>query len=201
MIKFRESLWRSAQMAKPTLYIVRHGETEWSLNGKHTGLTDLDLTPNGVVEAEKMRDRLKGQKFDHVFTSPLKRAHRTCEIAGFGDQAKVHKGIVEWDYGEYEGITTPDIWKTNPGWGVFKDGAPGGESVEAITKRIDGVIEEIRKLEGTVALFSHGHFSRAFVARWLGLTVTDGRIFKLHTATLNIIGWYREDPVIELWNA
>jgi broad specificity phosphatase PhoE len=187
-------------MAKPTLYIIRHGETEWSLNGKHTGLTDLDLTPNGVVEAEKMRDRLKGIKFDHVFSSPLQRAHKTCEISGLGKQAIIHKGIVEWDYGEYEGITSKEIHKTHPGWNVFEHGGPGGESVSDITKRIDDSIAEFRALEGNIAIFSHGHFSRAFAARWLGLTVTDGRIFILHTATLNIMGWYRERPVIELWN-
>ena len=188
-------------MEKPELYLVRHGETEWSVNGKHTGRTDLPLTENGLLEAERIRDRLKSKRFDHVFTSPLQRAHKTCEIAGLGEQAIIDDALVEWDYGEYEGITSEEIHKVDPTWNVFDCGAPKGESVKAITKRIDHRIAELRELKGSVILFAHGHFLRAFAARWLGLTASQGSIFLLGTATLSHLSWYRGKPVIKYWNS
>ncbi|MDN3508299.1 MAG: histidine phosphatase family protein [Simkaniaceae bacterium] len=188
-------------MANPELYLVRHGETEWSLNGKHTGRTDLPLTENGLLEAERIRDRLKGKTFDHIFSSPLQRAYKTCEIAGLAEKATIDDTLLEWDYGAYEGITTPEIHKVDPSWNVFDCGAPDGESVEAITKRIDARIAELKNLEGTVILFAHGHFLRAFAARWLGLPVPQGGIFLLDTATLSHLSWYRGKPVIKCWNS
>ena len=187
-------------MEHPEIYFVRHGETEWSLNGRHTGTSDIPLTENGVKEAEKIRDRLKGENFDHVFTSPLQRAKTTCEIAGFGEKAIIHEKLIEWNYGEFEGITTEEIHKTVPGWNVFTHGGPGGESVEDITKRIDSLLDELLHLRGKILLFAHGHFLRTFAARYVKLSASDGKIFVLGTGTLTHLGWYRESPVILLWN-
>ena len=188
-------------MANPELYLARHGETEWSLNGKHTGRTDLPLTENGLKEAKRLGVLLEGQSFDHIFSSPLQRAYKTCEIAGFSENAIIDDTLLEWDYGAYEGITTPEIHKSDPSWDVFNCGAPGGESVDDITHRIDTRIAELKKLDGSILLFAHGHFLRAFAARWLGLPVPQGGIFLLDTATLSHLSWYRGKSVIKCWNS
>ncbi len=186
------------------LYLFRHGETEWSVTGRHTGRTDLPLTENGERRASHLRERLHGITFTHVFTSPLQRARRTCELAGFGAVARIEPDLHEWDYGAYEGWTTAEIHARQPGWNVFQDGCPQGESVEQISRRADRVLTRVRLLDGTVALFSHGHFLRALAVRWIGLPVREGQHFALDTAAVSILGYEGHNnvsPVISLWNA
>jgi probable phosphoglycerate mutase len=190
-------------MATP-IYLFRHGETQWSLSGQHTGRTDLPLTENGERRAGRLRGLLPGIAFTHVLTSPLQRARRTCELAGFGTVAQVDPDLREWDYGDYEGRTTADIQVQRPGWNVFQDGCPHGESVEQISQRADTVLAGLRSREGTVALFSHGQFLRALAMRWIGRPVPEGRHFTLETASLSILGYESPNgkiPVISLWNA
>jgi probable phosphoglycerate mutase len=189
-------------MPHPTIWLARHGETEWSLSGQHTGLTDLPLTPHGEELAHKLAARLKGMEFAKVFTSPLQRAKRTCEIAGFGDRAEILPDLVEWNYGDYEGRKTADIRLESPGWSLFLDGAPGGESVEDVGARADRVIARLRAIRGRVLVFGHGHFFRVLAARWLGLPAGDGRLFLLSTAALSILAYEHnaDEPVIRLWN-
>lgn len=185
------------------LYLLRHGETEWALSGRHTGRTDPPLTENGERRASVLRDRLQGIVFTHVLTSPLQRARRTCELAGFGTVARVVPDLAEWDYGDYEGRTTAEIHALRPGWNVFADGCPQGESVERISQRADRVLATLRSLDGTVAVFSHGHFLRALAVRWIGLPVGDGRHFALDTGSLSILGYEHGDvqlPVFVRWN-
>src|SRR5262245_57945879 len=153
----------------PVIYIARHGNTAWTHSGQHTGLTDLPLTPDGERNAVRLGDRLKGMQFAKVFTSPLQRASRTCQLSGFGAVAKTDRDLVEWDYGKYEGLTSPQILKDNPDWQLFRDGAPGGESPEQVGARADHVIERLRGISGDVLLFSSGHFIRVLTARWLTL--------------------------------
>src|SRR5262245_62850887 len=186
----------------PIVYLARHGETAWSLSGQHTGLTDLPLTERGERNARSLGERLKGMTFAAVFTSPLIRASRTCELAGFGTQAEVNRGLLEWNYGQYEGRRTVDIHKERPDWYLFRDGCPGGESPEQIGARADRVIERVRAIEGDVMLFSSGHFLRVFAARWLGLEPAVGRFFLLSTASLSALGYEhnRSQPVIRLWD-
>ena len=155
-------------MALPEVYLARHGETQWSLSGQHTGLTDLPLTRHGEINAARLGERLQGLTFDHVFTSPLIRAHRTCELAGFGEQAVIDPDLVEWDYGDYEGKTTAEIRAQRPGWQLFRDGCPSGESVEAVSARADRVVAKLRSDGGRTLLFSSGHFIRVLTVRWLG---------------------------------
>jgi probable phosphoglycerate mutase len=186
----------------PKIYLARHGETEWSLSGQHTGRTDIPLTQNGERNARNLGERLQGMHFAKVLTSPLQRAKRTCELAGFGKQAEIDRELVEWDYGDYEGKRTADIRKERPDWYLFRDGCPGGETLGAVGARADRVIGRLRTASGDVLLFSHGHFLRVLGARWLGLPVSDGRLLLLTTASLSILGYEHnlEEPVLRLWN-
>ncbi len=186
----------------PSVYLARHGETEWTVTGQHTGLTDIPLTERGERNARALGDRLKGLTFAHVFTSPLQRARRTCELAGFGDRAVVDPDLVEWNYGEYEGLTTAEILKKRPDWKLFRDGCPGGESVAEVGARADRVVGRLRALDGDVLLFSSSHFLRVLAARWLGLEASYGRLFYLGTATLSVLGYDhgKDEPVLRLWN-
>jgi broad specificity phosphatase PhoE len=185
----------------PTVYLARHGETAWSLSGQHTGLTDLPLTPNGELNARRLGTRLQGLNFARVFTSPLQRAAVTCELAGFGPVAEVDPDLVEWNYGEYEGLTSAEILAKRPDWQLFRDGCPGGESPEQIGERADRVVARARATEGDVLIFSSGHILRVLAARWLGLEA-GGRFFVLSTASLSALGYERvlSQPVIRLWN-
>jgi probable phosphoglycerate mutase len=186
----------------PAVYLARHGETEWSVSGQHTGLTDLPLTERGERNARALGERLRGLTFVRVLTSPLQRARRTCELAGFGDRAVVDPDLVEWNYGAYEGRRTADILKERPGWQLFRDGCPGGESVAQVGARADRVLAQLQPLTGDVLLFSSGHFLRVLVARWLGKDPSGGRYFTLGTAALSVVGYEHnaEEPVIRLWN-
>ncbi len=186
------------------IFLIRHGETAWSATGRHTGRTDRPLNENGERRAAGLGGRLKGIAFTHVLTSPRQRARRTCELAGLGAGARVEPDLQEWDYGAYEGLTTAEIRAQQPGWSLFQDGCPQGETVEQISRRADRVLAGVRPLGGTVALFSHGHFLRALAVRWIGLPVGAGRHFALDTASLSILGYERpdgENPVLSLWNA
>ena len=184
------------------VYFARHGETAWTISGQHTGLTDLPLTVRGEENARRLRDRVKGVTFARVFTSPLRRALHTCELAGFGSVAVVDDDLVEWNYGDYEGKTTEQIFLQRPGWELFRDGCPGGESVIDVAARAQRIIKRIRSIEGDTLLFSSSHFLRVFTACWLGLAATAGRHFTLDTAALSIVGFNRDqhDPVLHLWN-
>jgi probable phosphoglycerate mutase len=183
------------------VYLLRHGETEWSLNGRHTGVTDVPLTENGRRTARHLQPILAKETFALVLTSPLQRARETCELAELGQVAMVEPDLVEWNYGEYEGLTTEKIRQTRPGWSVFRDGCPGGETPERIGARADRVLDKIRAADGNVALFAHGHILRVMAARWIGLPPTRGESFLLDTATLSVLGYYRETPVFKIWNA
>lgn|SRR6185437_7585980 len=183
------------------LWLIRHGETEWSRNRKHTSRTDVGLTELGRQRAEELRDYLAGTKFTAVFTSPMKRARETCAIAGFGEVAKIDEGLREWDYGVQEGRTTEEIRAETPGWSVWKDEIVGGETVERVGERADGVIERaLGAGGGRVALFAHAHILRVLAARWIGLNARDGRLFVLGTGSVSVLGWERETRVIEAWN-
>jgi probable phosphoglycerate mutase len=188
--------------ALPVLFLARHGETAWSLSGQHTGLTDLPLTERGERNARQLGERLKGLSFARVFTSPLQRAARTCELAGFGGAAQVDRDLLEWDYGKYEGRKTVDIHKERPGWYIFRDGCPGGESPDQVGARADRVVSRARAVQGDVLLFSSGHFLRVLAARWLGLEPGAGRYFLLSTASLSALGYEhnRSQPIIRLWD-
>jgi broad specificity phosphatase PhoE len=182
------------------LWLVRHGETEWSLAGRHTGLTDLDLTAAGRVSATRLRERLAGIVFERVLTSPLARARRTCELAGFGDRAEVFDPLHEWHYGDDEGRTTKEIREQRPGWTVWTDGPQNGETFEKVSARADEVIAVARAGSGRTIAFCHGHMSRIIGARWIGLSVRDGARLRLETAAISVLGWERETPVLRLWN-
>jgi broad specificity phosphatase PhoE len=186
----------------PEVYLARHGETAWTISHQHTGRTDIPLTERGEGNARSLGLRLKGMTFDRVLVSPMQRARRTCELAGFGPQAEVDPDLMEWDYGQYEGLTTVEIRKQNPGWELFRDGAPGGEAVADVGARADTVIAHLRDSEGRTILFGHSHFFRVLAARWLGLPVADGRLFLLGTASLSLLGYdhSRDESVIRLWN-
>ena len=186
----------------PVVYLARHGETAWSLTGQHTGLTDLPLTERGERNARNLGGRLRGLKFAKVFTSPLQRAVRTCELAGFRLEAELDPDLVEWNYGEYEGCRTADIFKERPGWQLFRDGCPGGESPEQVAARADRVVRRVREVRGNVLLFSSAHFLRVLAARWLDEEPAAGRFFALNTASLSALGYEHNQshPVIQLWN-
>src|ERR1043166_7561727 len=169
----------------PLVYLARHGETTWSLTGQHTGLTDLPLTERGERNARALGERLRGMKFAKVFTSPLQRATRTCELAGFGKVAEIDQDLVEWNYGEYEGRRTAEILKERPDWQLFRDGCPGGETPDQVGMRADAVTSRVRAIGGDVLLFSSAHFLRVLAARWLGLPASGGRHFLLNTASLS----------------
>jgi probable phosphoglycerate mutase len=186
------------------LFLIRHGQTEWSLSGRHTGRTDIPLTSIGEDEARRLQPHLEKLHFDHVFTSPMQRARQTCALAGLGAHAEVEPDLSEWDYGEYEGETSTDIRKARPGWLVFADGCPGGETPAQISARADRLVARLALMRGHVALFSHGHFSLVLAARWIGLPVVMGQHFQLGTASLNILSTNPAHPdirVISLWNA
>ena len=180
--------------------LVRHGETEWSKSGQHTSRSDIPLTETGRRAARALGDRLGNRRFDVVMTSPLSRAAETCRLAGFGDRAQKRSPLMEWDYGEYEGLTTAEIRRTHPGWTVWRDGAPGGETADQVGARVDGLIEELRALSGDAALFSHGHLLRVLGARWIGLPAQVGSGLALSTAAVSVLGYERETPVVWLWN-
>jgi probable phosphoglycerate mutase len=186
----------------PQIHVIRHGETAWTQTGQHTGLTDISLTERGERQARRFGEHLRGRTYEHVFTSPLQRARRTCELAGFGATAQIDPDLVEWNYGEYDGLTRADILKRHPGWKIFRDGCPKGESVAEVGDRADRVMARLQALEGDVLLFSSGHFMRIFAARWLGLDASCGRLFLLSTTTLSILGYDHDksEPVIRLWN-
>lgn len=188
-------------MQSQQVYLIRHGETEWSLNGRHTGITDIPLTENGRKMAKLLAPVLAKETFALVLTSPLERARNTCELAGLGERAEIDRDLMEWNYGEYEGLTPKQIRANRPGWIIFRDGCPGGESPEQIGLRVDRVIARVRAVAGHVALFAHGHAFRVFAARWIGLPVAAASHFLLNTATLNILGYYRDIPAVKRWNA
>ncbi|GEP38762.1 phosphoglycerate mutase [Nocardioides psychrotolerans] len=182
------------------LWLVRHGPTEWSENGRHTSVTDLPLLPHGEELARGLAPRLTGTTFAQVLTSPRRRARRTAELAGFA-HAEVDDDLVEWAYGDYEGITTPQIRETVPGWTVWTGGCPGGERPDQVGARLDRVVDRARRASGATLVFAHGHSLRVLTARWLGLPVEDGRLFRLDTATVSVLGYERESPVVLRWNS
>jgi broad specificity phosphatase PhoE len=182
------------------LWLIRHGETEWSLSGAHTSRTDLPLTAAGEEKALKVRDKLAGHQFALVLTSPMQRARRTCEIAGFSGRAQIDENLREWDYGSYEGKSTADIRKVRPGWTLFRDGVPDGESVEHVGFRARAVIDKAMKAGGDTALFAHGHLLRILTACWLELPPADGSLFVLDTAGIANLGYEHETRVISRWN-
>ena len=187
--------------AAVNLFAIRHGETAWSLSGQHTGTTDIPLTDNGRRLAERLRPVLARETFGLVLVSPLRRARETCELAGLGAAAVVDPDLMEWNYGAYEGLTSSQIHETAPGWLIFRDGGPGGETPEQVRRRADRVIARARAVEGDVALFAHGHLLRVLAARWLGLPAGTGQHFLLDTGTLNVLGYYRDIPAVRTWNA
>jgi probable phosphoglycerate mutase len=186
----------------PVVYLARHGETAWSLTGQHTGLTDLPLTPRGEQNARRLGERLRGLKITKVFTSPLQRAARTCELAGFGNGAQIDSDLVEWNYGDYEGRRTADIHAERPDWQLFRDGCPRGETVAQVAARADRVVARVRAIEGNALVFSSGHILRVLAARWLGLDGAYGKLFFLSTASLSMLGYEHDpsSPVVRLWN-
>ncbi len=186
----------------PKVYLVRHGETAWTVSGQHTGRTDIPLTERGERDAQELVARLKGMTFVNVLTSPLQRARRTGELAGFGAQAEADADLLEWDYGAYEGRRTADIEAERPGWRLFEDGCPHGETVEAVGARADRVVARVRVCAGDVLLFAHRDIFRVLAARWLGLAAREGRYFYLATASLSVLGYHHDldEPVIHLWN-
>jgi broad specificity phosphatase PhoE len=181
--------------------LVRHGQTEWSRDHRHTGRTDVPLTSDGQRQAEALGRALAGRGFAHVLTSPLSRAAETCRLAGFGDRAEARDELVEWDYGDYEGLTTASIREQRPDWSLWQDGCPGGESAAEVAARVDRVLPELRGLDEDAILFSHGHLLRVLAARWLSLGPEGGALLALDTASLSALGWEREQPVIGLWNS
>lgn len=182
------------------IYLIRHGETAWSLSGQHTGRTDIPLTDNGRKMAGKLAPVLAGENFETVMTSPLQRARETCALAGLGERARVEPGLMEWNYGDYEGLATSEILAQSPDWLLFRDGCPGGETPGQVGARVDRLIEKVRSVNGHVALFAHGHLFRVFAARWLDLPVLEGRRFMLYPATLSILSYYRGIPALKRWN-
>jgi len=186
----------------PTIYLARHGETAWSLSGQHTGLTDLALTERGERNASQLGHRLSGLSFAKVFTSPLQRAVRTSELAGFAAVAEIDRDLLEWNYGDYEGRRTAEILVERPDWQLFRDGCPGGESPTQVGARADRVVRRLRAIQGDVLLFSSGHFLRVLAARWLGLDAAAGKFFLLSTASVSVLSYEHNlsEPVIRLWN-
>ncbi len=184
----------------PEVVLVRHGETEWTLSGQHTGRTDIPLTDRGRKEARALAADLAGRRFALVLTSPLVRAAETCRLAGLGRQARERNELMEWDYGEYEGRTTLEIREEHPGWTLWDDGVPAGETAAQVATRVDRVILELRATTGDAAVFAHGHVLRVLTARWLGLEPAAGRYFALDPATTSVLGYERETPVVRVWN-
>jgi len=192
----------AASVALPVVVLARHGETAWTLSGQHTGRTDLGLTARGESQARALAERLRDRAFARVFTSPLQRALRTCALAGFESRAEVDPDLVEWDYGRYEGRRTAEILAERPGWQVFRDGCPGGESPTDVATRADRVVGRVRAVGGNVLLFSSAHFLRMVAARWVGLPPAAGAYFVLGTASVSVLGWEHDlsEPVVRQWN-
>ena len=184
----------------PQLWLIRHGETEWSLSGAHTGRTDLPLTERGKQRAAAIGTYLNGRPFGMVLTSPMARARETCRLAGYGEAAQIEGNLREWDYGAYEGRSTPEIQKDRPGWNLWEDGVVNGETVEQVGERARRVIDRALAVEGDCALFAHGHILRILTACWLGLPPVDGKLLGLDTASVSILGWERDQRVIRMWN-
>ncbi len=186
----------------PRLFLIRHGDTDWTDSHKHTGLTDIQLNSHGEDRARQLGARLQHENFSRVITSPLVRAERTCELSGFATRAERNADLVEWDYGDYEGLTTDQIKRERPDWELFRDGAPGGESPQQVAARADRFLKSIHPITGDIAVFSSGHFSRMFVARWLGLAPIIARCFYNEPASIGILGFEHNlsEPVILLWN-
>lgn len=182
------------------VFLVRHGETEWSLAGLHTGRTDVPLVEIGRQQAAAVGDVLRGHAFSLVLTSPLTRAEQTCALAGMAEVAEPADDLMEWDYGEFEGRSSEEIRATRPGWTLWTDGVVGGESAAAVGRRADRVIERARAADGDTLCFSHGHLLRVLAARWVGLPPAAGRLLALDPGSLSVLGWERETPVVELWN-
>lgn len=178
------------------IYFIRHGETQWSLSGRHTGRTEMPLTPHGKERARELGERLRALTFGQVLTSPRKRARQTCEMAGLVPPAEIDQDLSEWDYGDYEGLTTAQIRTQWPEWNVYRDGCPGGETPAQVSDRADRVIARLAAMEGNIALFSHGQFGCVFAARWIGLPVTEAQHFSLGPASVNILGYYPGHPEI-----
>jgi broad specificity phosphatase PhoE len=187
--------------SRPQAFLARHGETEWSRTGKHTGRTDVPLTDAGRREAEVLRSSLAARSFARVLSSPLSRARDTCRLAGLGDAAEVREDLLEWDYGEYEGLTTAEIRERRPDWSLWRDGCPGGDQPADVGARVDRVIAEVRGLDGDAVLFAHGHVLRVLAARWIELGPEWGARLVLATGTLSTLGWERETAAMRLWNA
>ena len=187
-------------MTGPELWLVRHGETEWSRSGKHTGTTDLPLSGTGHRDATRLAELLPDGPFAAVLTSPLRRARETCELAGYADGAVVDADLREWDYGAYEGRTTAEIRDERPGWTLWRDGCPGGEAVADVGRRADRVVGRLLDCDGAVVVFSHGHLLRVLAARWAGLGPEAGAVLALDTGSVSTLGWEREQPVIRRWN-
>ena len=188
--------------ALPVVYLARHGDTAWTVSGQHTGRTDLPLLPDGEENARRLGGRLKGLAFAKVFTSPLQRARRTCELAGFAKTAEIDANLLEWNYGQYEGRTSEQIHATRPDWQLFRDGCPGGETPQQIAGRADAIVQRVRSVPGDVLLFSSGHFLRVLAARWLGLEPAGGRFFLLGTASLSALSYEHDltQPAIRFWD-
>jgi probable phosphoglycerate mutase len=193
----------------PRVYLARHGETEWTLSGQHTGRTDIPLTARGEADARHLGERIKGREFALVLTSPLQRARRTCELAGVGDRCRVDEDLREWDYGEFEGLKTAEIRQRKPDWSLFRDGCPGGETADQVGARADRLIAKLRRgtreagRTGDAIVFSHGHMLRVLTARWVGLPAAAGRLFLCDPTSLGILGHEhdrQEEPVVRLWN-
>ena len=200
MLEQEDGKQREQRSTACEVWLVRHGETEWSRDHKHTSVTDLDLTPEGERIAREVADRLAGEEFGLVLTSPRLRARRTAALVGHGG-AEVDDDLVEWAYGDYEGVTTAEIRESVPGWTVWTHPVPGGETAAQVTERLDRVVGRVRAATGRVLLVGHGHALRALTARWLGLPATDGRLFRLDTATVSVLGFERETPVVLRWNS
>jgi probable phosphoglycerate mutase len=186
--------------SQPSLMLIRHGDTEWSLSGRHTGWTDIPLVDTGRRQAERLGARLAGRSFSLVLSSPLSRALETCRLAGLGDAAETDPDLREWNYGDLEGLTSDAIRRSMPGWTIWSGPVPGGETADEVGQRADRVIARALSAGGDVALFAHGHLLRVLAARWLDLPPDHGALFELGTATLSRLGWEREQRVIELWN-
>ena len=188
-------------MPRPVIWLARHGQTEWSRDHRHTGRTDVPLTPEGEEEARALREPFAAIDLDRVFCSPLGRARETCGLAGLDDRAELRDALLEWDYGDYEGIRSSEIREERPGWLLWRDGCPGGESVADVGGRADSMIAELLEIDGTAAVFAHGHLLRILAARWLGMEPAAGQYFGLGTATLSRLGWEHDYRVIQRWNA
>ncbi len=185
---------------RPQLWLVRHGETEWARLGRHTGRTDVPLTELGREQAKAVAAKLRGHAFSLVLSSPLSRALDTARLAGFGDQVETTDDLLEWDYGADEGRTTPEIRSDDPGWTIWTDGPAAGETIDQVAARVDRVIARVQESAGDALVFAHGHVLRILAARWIGEPPIEGRLFALSTATVSVLGWERDQPVIQRWN-